>query len=43
MDISANYEDIKSYITYSIQNPEYELEALLSKSNKLQTSWNIHG
>ena len=38
MDISAsNYENIKSYITYSIQNSEYELEALLSKSNKITT------
>jgi hypothetical protein len=35
MDISSNYEDIKSYINYSIQNLEYEVEALLSKSIKL--------
>jgi len=35
MDISSNYEDIKSYINYSIQNVDYEVEALLSKSIKL--------
>jgi hypothetical protein len=37
MDISSNYEDIKSYINYSIQNVDYEVEALLSKSIKLTT------
>ena len=37
MDISANYEEIKSYFTYSMQNPEYELEALLTKNVKLTT------
>ena len=32
MDISENYSKIEEYITHSRNNPEYELEALLSNN-----------
>ena len=33
MDISSVYQKLKDYLNYSIENPEYELEAIITSKS----------